>query len=40
MFARFDYSFETKTVPNALDANKLSEHYTNLAEAPSMSGSL
>ena len=28
--ARFDYWFETKTVPNALGAKQLSEHYKNL----------
>lgn len=32
MFARFDYWFETKTVPNALNAKQLSEHYKNLTE--------
>jgi hypothetical protein len=32
MFARFDYWFETKTVPNALSARQLSEHYKNLTE--------
>lgn len=32
MFARFDYWFETKTVPNALDAKQLREHYKNLTE--------
>lgn len=32
MSARFDYWFETKTVPNALGAKQLSEHYKNLTE--------
>jgi hypothetical protein len=32
MSARFDYWFETKTVPNALSAKQLSEHYKNLSE--------
>jgi hypothetical protein len=32
MSARFDYWFETKTVPNALSANQLNEHYKNLSE--------
>jgi hypothetical protein len=30
MSARFDYWFETKTVPNALRAKQLGEHYENL----------
>jgi hypothetical protein len=30
MSARFDYWFETKTVPNALGQKQLSEHYKNL----------
>jgi hypothetical protein len=32
MSARFDYWFETKTVPNALSAKQLSEHYKNLTD--------
>jgi hypothetical protein len=30
MSAQFDYWFEVKTVPNALDAEQLGEHYRNL----------